>query len=126
MNIHPPLSLREHIDNLRSHLGIYFPDLEIDSLLFLDQADCIVLDEGQFGRNDDLMTYDRFSGFFERLCLEGREWISLGGDGWLKDKFLVSIEYSQRVGYSMTAIVLSGPSLDTEKRPLQQTRLKLI
>jgi hypothetical protein len=126
VNTHPPLSLREHIHNLLSHLGISFPDLEIDSLLFFDQASCIVLDEGQFVRKDDLMTYDRFSVFFEKLCLEGREWINLGGDGRLDDKFLVSVDYSQRVGYSMTAIVLSGPSLDTEKRPLQQTRLKVV
>jgi hypothetical protein len=126
MNTYPPLSLREHIDNLLSHLRMYFPDLETESLLFFDQASCVVLDEGQFIKEDDLMSYDKFGVFFERLCFEGREWINLSGDSWFKDKFLVSVEYSQRVGYSMTAIVLGGPSLDIGKKPLKQTRLKVI
>lgn len=126
MNTHPPLSIREHVDNLLSHLRKSFPDLENESLLFFDRESCIVLDEGQLIKKDDLMSFDKFGVFFEKLCFEGREWINLSGDSWFKDKFLVSVEYSQRVGYSMTAIVLSGPSLDTEKKPLKQTRLKVI
>ena len=126
MNTHPPLSIREHVTNLLNHLRRYFPSLEHESLLFFNEESCIVLDEGQLIREDDLMSYDNFSIFFEKLCLEGREWINLSGDSWFKDKFLVSIEYSQRVGNSITAIVLSGPTLDTGNKPLKQTRLKVI
>lgn len=126
MNTHPPLSTREHIANLLNHLRGYFPNLDDKSLLFFNQEYCKVSGEGQFIRQEDLMSYDRFSIFFEKLCFEGREWINLSGDSWFGDKFLVSVEYSQRIGNSMTAIVLSGPTLDTEKKPLKQTRLTVI
>lgn len=126
VNTHPALSTREHVTNLVNHLKRYFPDLEHESLLFFDQKRCIRGGEDQHIKKDDLMSYDQFKVFIEQLCDEGREWINLSGDSWFQDKFLISVEYSWSAGKHITAVVLSGPTLDTANKPLPYTRLKII
>ncbi|MCI0558150.1 MAG: hypothetical protein MN733_06615 [Nitrososphaera sp.] len=126
MNTYPPGPLEEHIGNLVKQIRRFFPDLDLSSLLFFDELDCITTEKGRFIEKENLMSVDEFKNFFEKLCRQGREWINLSGDSWLNNHFLVAIEYSQRVGYPMTAIVISGPTLDSDNRPLIQTRLKVL
>jgi hypothetical protein len=122
MKTYPDMDYRQHIKRLLEQLLHFFPSLEEDQLLFYDSTN----DEMNFIRRSKFLASKDFKILLYRLCEEGREWINLAGDSWYEQHFLVTVEYSSKQDMSMTAINVSGPSLDTDGNPLKSTRLKVI
>lgn len=126
MKTYPDFSLSIHIQTLVEHLKKSFPDLTENKFLFYDEAD---INQSQLGwevRKSKLMDREKFEEFFCKLCSEGREWINLSGDSWYEDIFIVSVEYSKKLNYPRTAILLGGPILDINLKPLTRTKLNII
>lgn len=96
-----------------------------DMLVFFDHNDCVYIEICWSIAKNKLMDRKEFEILFEKLCLEGCEWINISGDSWFGDTFLISVEYSPRIGFPMTAIVRAGPVVDVHNSPLSQTRLKI-
>lgn len=126
MKTYPDLSLSVHIQTLVEHLKKSFPELTENNFLFYDEADVHQSQLGSEVHKSKLMDREKFEDFFYKLCSEGREWINLSGDGWCKDIFIVSVEYSKKLNYPWTAILLGGPTLDINRKPLTRTRLNII
>ncbi|MBC7878596.1 MAG: hypothetical protein H7Y59_15600 [Anaerolineales bacterium] len=126
MKTHPDISLNEHIQNLLEHLQNYFPELRENMFLYYDQEDLFQESAGWSIYRNRLMNKDGFEVFFNKLCSEGREWINLSGDSWYGNQFMISVEYSRRLNFPMIAILLGGPVLDIDHKPLNQTRLRVV
>lgn len=119
MNTYPSLTFDEHIERLVIHLKQFIPNVRDENLLFYDSR---TKDNGTIEKID-LMERERVELYFEQLCNQGREWINLAGDGWFGSNFLVSVEYAEKTGFSMTAINISGPSLNINGEPIQKSSM---
>jgi hypothetical protein len=122
----PDIALEEHINGWLKTQQEYFPQLTKDMLVFYNEEDVVRTEIGESVEKKKLMKMKEFELFFEKLCYEGREWINLSGDSWYGKSYIVSVEYSKRLGLPKTAIARSGPTFDGKGKPLAQTRLKII
>lgn len=126
MRTYPNITIEQHIQSLLRILNRYFPTVEMSNLIFFENSKCLQIHQQYSILQNNLMPYEQFCILFDKLCREGHEWINLSGDSWYKDIFLISIEYSLKVGCETTAILVSGPTLDQNNKPLIQTRLKIV
>jgi hypothetical protein len=117
----PDLSYESHIDRLLRSLQVYFPELELDMLLFYDMK----ISHNNMISYKDLMSFLEFETYFLHLLREAREWINLSGDSWYKQNFIVSVDYSKKMNMPMTAINISGPTIDLEGNPVKKTILNV-
>jgi hypothetical protein len=81
---------------------------------------------GEVVEKAEMMDAMKVEAFIEKLCIEGREWINLAGDSWHDSFFIISVEYSMRIGFPETAVLCSGPSMDGTGKPLTKTKLHII
>lgn len=126
MKTYPDLSLDKHIEGLVKHLQSYFPQLTEDLFLFYNDEDVARTATDLRIDKKKMMNRAEFEVFFEKLCAEGREWINISGDGWYGRYFLVSVEYSQRTDFPVTAILRGGPVYGEKNKPLTHTRLVIV
>jgi hypothetical protein len=126
MKTFPDMSLREHIQKLLEVQRQYFPQLTETMLKFCNMEDIVWSEESEKVQKKKLMDVKEFEVFFEKLCVEGREWVNVAGDSWWGDTFIVSVEYSARTDFSVTAVLISGPSCDGTGRPLIKTNRRII
>ena len=122
----PNFPLSEHIQGLVKHLRVYFPEVTENELVFYKAEDLVQTEKRWNVNKSKLMNRKEFEIFFQKLCLEGREWINLIGDSWHGNVFIISVEYSRRHGLPMTSILLSGPVTDGNGKPLSQIKFEII
>lgn len=96
-------------------------------LRFFDRHD-LELREGRWLLSTTaLKDVDTFRIVFERLCNEGREWIHLGGEGpTARGEYLVSVDYSDAAGRSVTSVNLAGTPLNADGSVMKLSKIIII
>ena len=126
MKTHPNISFDEHIKEWLEFQRKRVPQLTKEMLKFCNIEDVVQIDEREAIEKKKLMDVKEFEVFFEKLCREGREWVNIAGESWYRDNYIVSVEYSTRKGFPVTAVLCSGPSLDISGKPRTKTRFQIL
>lgn len=119
MNTLPPLTFEGHLQHLLDWLRLRVSDIDAMPLRFYDQSELV---PGNILPAAALKDVESMRLLFERLCREGRGWIHLAGDGMTRQgEYLISVEYSQSTGHSVTYVNLAGPPLNPDGSVKQRT-----